>query len=766
MIDTQDSAQQLTAENAIDFFSTLMSTSSSSIVFLDSKKRIRYVNKPFAAFLGVENQEDCINKPLLDCFADGKVRQIFSEFTAGHDFWIDMIQIKVNNEQKHFKVFSGKILGTTQGSYIQIFDITDIVMMKEAAEAANRAKSEFLASMSHEIRTPMNTILGMSALMPTENLNEKQQKYFDDIKRMSASLLNIINDILDFSKIEAGKFSLLPANFRIIQLFDNIVSMSKFSAQNKNLPFIAEFDKAIPEVLFGDETRLRQIYTNVINNAVKYTNDGYVKFTLKKEEHGGRACLTALVEDTGRGIKQKDIERIFNTFEQVDTEKNYGITGTGLGLAITRKLLTLMDGSMEVQSEYGKGSKFIIRVPLTAGNQKQLDKLRNLSRFVYAKPQNQIQILVVDDMQANITVANGFLEQHNITADAAMSGNEAVQKVRDNHYDLVFMDHMMPDMDGIEATQKIRKLEGDYFKTLPIVALSANAVAGYRELFLSSGMNDFLSKPIIPERLNEILAKWLPSEKLLHVNRRRGERRKQHDRRSNSRRTLGNIHGNIVLHKLSKIAGLDIEKGIIHTGGKAISYIKVLRQFCLNFDAEITAIENLLAHETWKEYAVKLHAYKGVFAIIGFAALSSWAKKLEYAGRFLTSHLAVQNEEDTDYIPANRDEAYSICREETPAFIGAMRAFYARITKTQLFEDRNIPGNKISSGAFKSLLEETKAACNICKAAAASAAFDKLRDFTFDKTTTTALKTIGMLVESLEYEKAVKEIDSLLENLN
>jgi signal transduction histidine kinase/CheY-like chemotaxis protein len=382
---------------------------------------------------------------------------------------------------------------------------------REAALEASRVKSDFLASMSHEIRTPMNAIIGMSDLMRTDNLDDTQKLYFADISKMAHSLLQIINDILDFSKIEAGKMELVPTHYNIHALYDNICSITRFTLANKSLSFVQGISDDMPDILFGDETRVRQIINNLLSNSVKYTLEGYIELRLNRVNRRDRDYFSISVSDTGVGIREEDIPKLFDKFAQFDVGSHKAASGTGLGLPITKQFVEMMNGSITVQSEYGKGSTFTVYLPLVLGDPAHLKQVETLKRVI-ASP--EVKVLVVDDNAINLTVARGYLLRHGIDAETAESGAAAIEMLKKQHYDLVFMDHMMPEMDGIEATLLIRQMDGGRLKKMPIVALTANAIVGMREVFLGAGMDGYISKPINPQELNHALMTLLPPEML------------------------------------------------------------------------------------------------------------------------------------------------------------------------------------------------------------------------------------------------------------
>ena len=415
--------------------------------------------------------------------------------------------------------------GDCIGYILTIKDMTRInemmqslVEAKQLAEANNLAKSTFLAKMSHEIRTPLNAIIGFSELLLNGDISAKDRELVDDIRSSSHNLLAIINDILDISKIESGKMELREADYQISDVIKDACLITNTIAQQKGLEFIANMDENIPAKLFGDHVRIRGIFVNILNNAVKYTKTGSVRFEgfLEKIE-GDIAQLEFTVTDTGIGIKTEDKEKLFESFSQFDKKENRGIEGTGLGLAIVKGFMDLMGGTVEVASTYGKGSKFILRFSqrivdkTPMGNIQMSSAKTNSKSSISENKFTGIKVLAVDDNNINLKVISRCLEKYEMDVTTAKSGAEAIELCQNNDYRIVLMDQMMPEMDGIEAMKEIRKISPHYAKNgnALIVALTANAISGVREELISVGFDDYLSKPIEFARMEEIFRKML-----------------------------------------------------------------------------------------------------------------------------------------------------------------------------------------------------------------------------------------------------------------
>jgi CheY-like chemotaxis protein len=387
------------------------------------------------------------------------------------------------------------------------YDMTDYAEAKKEAERANEAKSDFLASISHEIRTPMNAIIGIANMMEDTSLTEQQHDYLKKIQHSSGVMLDLINDILDFSKIESGKLDLIESYFDFSDLLRSLKSVFDLLMGQKNLGFNCSFSSSLPEVVYGDAKRIRQILVNILNNAYKYTMSGWVDFNVWTGEDDD---ILFAIKDTGIGIKEEDQPKLFSEFVQFDEIKNRdrNIGGTGLGLAITKKLVEGMSGIVSVASEYGKGSTFTVRLPLRSGVESDLDA-PTMELIQFTAP--GAKALIVDDIEINLEIAAYMLEAYEIESDTAANGAQALEKVQEKDYHFILMDHMMPVMDGIEATKCIRQLPGPV-KDVPIIALTANAISGNEKMFKDAGFDAFISKPIEEGALTKTLLRLLPPE--------------------------------------------------------------------------------------------------------------------------------------------------------------------------------------------------------------------------------------------------------------
>ena len=625
----QSNALSITVKNLCDY---VFQSSGANILIFDTDCRIYLANDAANEFFELERRRGQRLEDLFRIRKDAAERMIravvageceFGRLRSRRNGVSCGVQFSVVNNRK----------GELYCIIAYVYDMTQEEELVNKVLAANQAKTDFLANMSHEIRTPINAIIGMNEMVLREAKEERLREYALAVHNSATTLLSLINDVLDISKIESGRTEIVEEEYELRLLLADCRNMVATRAAGKGLEFIVECDEKLPSKLYGDSMRVRQVIVNLLTNAIKYTQHGFVRFAVSGERTQEGLRLRVVVEDSGIGITQEDLGRLFLKFERFDLEHNRNVEGTGLGMNIVKELLRLMKGTIDVESEYGKGTKFTVEIPQKIVDETPVGqvKLTGLGTEDAGRRESSFvapgaRILVVDDVEMNRKVIVNLLRETQIQIDTAESGMRCLELADAAEYDLILMDHMMPEMDGIETLRLLRQRQQAKETYTPVIMLTANALSGMRELYLENGFDDYLAKPIGGEYLERKLLQYLPPEKVRTDVRVQEEAPEPEE--DPGRQTQEQMQKRLDRIK-NGLPELDTDAGLLYCAESLDFYLEMLDDYAGNGRAQ--RLETAFGATDWETYEVEVHSLKGTSRTLGLTQLGDLAEKLQHA---------------------------------------------------------------------------------------------------------------------------------------